>query len=550
MFRPGWLEALRREAEKREAEPDPVPTSFVEFCEWIGVELRPGQRVVALVAYDRVDPCDLSEADRSIARQLFGDVATVPEAAREVINIAAGARAGKSYVLSALRLLHLALLVNLAVLAPGETAVGLIVAPTLKLARQTLGYIRGACQHPVLSHMLLNDAAESLKLRRPDGYVVSIECLAAGAKGAAVRGRSLVGAVLEEAAMFRDAETGVVNDAEIYRAVAPRVIAGGQVIIPSTPWAEVGLLWELHRQNHGHPTTALAIHAPTLLLRDDEHTRSYVKREEERDPVNAAREFGAQFMSGDSTVFFDARAVEEAAFDGLPTYPAELELVTFGSAADFGFQRNSSALAVVGRDVKDVYTTRWLDEVVPQGKALVPSVVVKRFAESVSKFGSDTVAADNHYREAIAEHLEASGLYLHPAPGTAAEIVKVFVLVRTLLDEGRLRIPRNERLIRQLKEVTSKPLAGGGISIKQPEWKTGAHGDLVTALVFAVWQAHLLGPPEASRELQPTDNERARYDQEFRKQRKRDRIRRAAEEDETGLPSGWSNNEEYGIDGD
>jgi hypothetical protein len=357
-----------------------------------------------------------------------------------------------------------------------------------------------------------------------------------------------VGAVLEEAAMFRDSETGVVNDTEIYRAVAPRVIEGGQVIIPSTPWAEIGLLWELHRQNYGHPTTALAIHAPTLLLRDDEHTRTYVKREEERDPINAAREFWARFMSGDATVFFDPRAVEEAVADDIPRYPSDRELLTIGTGCDFGFQRNSSTLSVVARDMRDTYTMRWLDEVIPTGRALKPSVVVGRFAAEVAKFGTDTVVADPHYQASIIEHLETSSLYLHPAPNTAAEIAKAFVLVRTLLNEGRLRIWRHDRLIRQLKEVTSRPLAGGGISIKQPEWKTGAHGDLVTAFVFSVWHAHLLGPPEAPA---PDPLMQERMDPEFRKQRKRDRIARAAEEAEQGFPQGFrGDNEEWSIDGE
>lgn len=536
MFRPGWLEALRREA--REETGEEVPESFVEFCAWIGVELRPGQRVVALVAYGGVDPQDLPDDERELARQLFGDIDEIPDGVREVINIAAGARAGKSYVLAALRLLHLALLVNLAVLAPGETAVGLIVAPTLKLARQTLGYVRGALGHPNLQRFVKSEAAESIQIQRDDEHVVSVECLAAGAKGAAVRGRSLVGAVLEEAAMFRDAETGVVNDAEIYRAVAPRVIAGGQVIIPSTPWAEIGLLWDLHKQNWGHPITALAIHAPTLLLRDDEHTRAYVAREEQRDPVNAAREFWARFMSGDATIFFDPRAIEEAAQDGLPRYPTDLERVTFGTGADFGFQRNSSTLAIVGRDVKDVYTTRWLDEVIPQGKVLKPSVVVKGFAAEVAKYGSDTVVADPHYAASIMEHLEEAHLYLQPAPNTAGDIAKAFVQMRTILHEGRLRIPNHPRLIRQLKEVTSKPLAGGAISIKQPEWKTGAHGDLVTALVFAVWQANMLGAPESTWENRdepaPRKHRQARTDREARVRGKAGRIQRKLEAEENG----------------
>ena len=70
----------------------------------------------------------------------------------------------------------------------------------------------------------------------------TLEALPATRGGSALRGRSLVGAVLDEAAFFRDEDYSV-NDAEIYRAVAPRILPEGQTIIASTPWAEgVGLL--------------------------------------------------------------------------------------------------------------------------------------------------------------------------------------------------------------------------------------------------------------------------------------------------------------------
>src|SRR5262249_30644541 len=123
---------------------------------------------------------------------------------------------------------------------------------------------------------------------------------------------SLVGAVMDESAFFRD-EDHSVNDAEIFHAVAPRVMPEGQVILASTPWAQgIGLLYDLFSANHGAPRTAVAAHAPTLLLRNDARTAAMVERERERDPDNAAREFDAKFMSSGAGLFFDPSAVDAA----------------------------------------------------------------------------------------------------------------------------------------------------------------------------------------------------------------------------------------------
>src|SRR5262245_24417207 len=95
--------------------------SFVQFAEQVcRVRLTPAQRVLAAVLFDGVEPRDLVDADRQLAAAMLGDVDVVTPEARHVAVSVCGARAGKSYVFGALRLLHLALTVPLATLAPGE----------------------------------------------------------------------------------------------------------------------------------------------------------------------------------------------------------------------------------------------------------------------------------------------------------------------------------------------------------------------------------------------------------------------------------------------
>lgn len=276
---------------------------YTDFVAGLGVTLTAGQLAMSAVAFDGGD-LDGGE----LCEELFGSVTEIPDIARRVVVIKKGARIGGSY-LSALRALHLATTVSLERMAPGEVASAIIVAPDLRLARQTLRFALGAARStPELASAIASETEDSftLSLGRHD---VVIECLPATRGGTATRGRSLVAAVFSECAFFRDADF-VVNDEELYRAVLPRIMPGGQLVIESTPWAEAGLLYQLFADNFGAPKTALAVDAPTLTMRDDEHTRGIVEMEYERDPENARREFGAEFMTAGSGLFFDAEALE------------------------------------------------------------------------------------------------------------------------------------------------------------------------------------------------------------------------------------------------
>lgn len=467
-----------------------IPARFTDFCERIlRVRLAPGQRALCLVAFDGLEPEALQGQERELAREIFGDVDTVPESARHVVVAMCGARAGKSYVLVALRLLHLALIVSLETMAPGEEASGVIVAPNLDLAHQGIKYVSGAVKSsPVLAPMLLSETKEAVRLQRPDGQQVEIACRPATRGGAATRGRSLVGAALDEAAFFRDADYAV-NDDEIFKAVAPRVLPGGQVVIASTPWGESGLLYRLYDENLGNPGAALAAHAPTLLLRDNELTRELVERERERDPENAEREFDATPMPGGSAEFFDAQVIAQCTDEALPLLVRPAHGRAFPDPAtlglDTGFRKDPSA-GVVVRKIGDLFVVAETVEIRPEaGKRLVPSLTVQALLARGTEHRCGAVACDQHYVETVREH--AGSIDLIEAPGGMPGKVEVYTHCRTLMKEGKVRIPAgNKRLLAQLRQVTSKPTSGGGLTISSPR-RGGAHGDLVSAFLLGLW---------------------------------------------------------------
>jgi hypothetical protein len=463
-------------------------SSFVGFVSRLGMVLTPGQAALCRVAFDGVQPSTLKGDERAAAEHIFGGLVTVPEAARRTICLVKGRGIGGSRLCS-YRLLHLALTVPLT-LAPGEVAAAIIQAPTLRTAKQTLRFVLGIVDKSPGLFEVLERNTEAITIRRPDGYPVSIEARPAAVGGLGVRGVTIVGAILEETAHFRDPDTGVVNDGDCYAAVTPRLVKGGQILLPSSPWAESGLLWQLFQANHGRPDKALACHCPTLLMRPDPQTLADHEAEMARDPDAAARELLALFMTTGASSWFDRNAVARSRDPelllGTRADPASL----IGAGADFAFRSDSSALCVVEKTPAGRYRVRLLEELRPQrGAPLKPSAVVERFADLVKPYGVDSVSADGFYRESISEHLNAAKLGLDDLPGGQTGKVAQYTLARSLLHEGRVDLPDRgaERLCRQLSEIASKPTTGGGLTIMAP--RRDGHGDQVSAFVAGLWAA-------------------------------------------------------------
>ena len=472
----------------------PPSDDFGRFCAWLGVTLMPGQAEFARVAYGQGQP------DTELARRLFGDVATIPSEARNVVAAVCGARAGKSYVLVALRLLWGMLTRDVSKVPPGPRAAALIIAPRDALRLEVFRYALGAVKaKPELARCVVNETAEMFCLRRPDGYEVEFKTGVATSGGTAARGQWWTDFALDECAFFRDSSFKV-NDEELFRAGSARVLPGGQTIVASTPWAQGGLLYQLHRDNFGKPTTALVAHAPTLALHDSPMTRTIIDRERQRDPDNARREFDAEFMQGGTTVFFEGTSVDASLTDE-PFAPQPGDQMAAG--ADFGFRSDSSALVLVALRNGVVHVFDGAEER-PNGAPLKPSVTVGAFAKAIAG-RCQYLLADGHYREAIAEHLEEHGLHYAAAPTQPAE---TYVRARMLLREGRVRIHGvsfRDRLVQQMREVQGKPTSGGGMSIVHPRWATGGHGDLCAAFVLALWQVS--GDAVAEQEPQPGTKE-------------------------------------------
>jgi hypothetical protein len=426
----------------------------------------------------------------------------LPRTPPRTVAIRAGGRGGKTSRLLAPKALHAAWTVPLPTLRRGEVAVALLVGPDLKLGRQALSFVDGYIDDsPILSKAVVDRNKESIELKRPDGKHVRIEVLAASRGGRGVRGRTLVYAGLDEACFFYDEATGVVNDADLYRAVLQRVVPGGQCWIASTPWlAEVGLLESFIAKDFGVHDHALCVTAGTRALNPTWDPTGEIETDlRAQDPDAAAREIDGQPMAGGAGLFFDVESLKACTVDlALPAPPNTVAASAW--AADLGFTRDASALVGVALDAGALEVIS-IDELRPsKNKPLIPSAVYEAFAGRMREYGATRLAIDSFSREPAREAFGKAGIRLDASPSGREGNAEMYLHLKRLIGERKIRLPNHPRLIAQLRSVVSKPTPGNPIPQIILPRRSGNHCDVASALVAATWQVHSPGGP---RQLKP-----------------------------------------------
>ncbi len=484
----------------------PARLTCVEFLmTWYGLPLTLGQRTLVRVAIDRMAIADLPEDERAIALEMFGDLDNAPAIAWRTIVLQCGRSGGKTEICSGIAL-YLMLTVDVSKCGPGDVPRAFVVSVDLDTARLSVQRAVARIQDSTELGELLVGApgADSFDLRRPhDGRVVRFEVRSASRGGRSLRGRSIICLICDEAAFFTS-EGFVVNDREIVKAVRPRLLRGGLILLASTPWSDEGLFAELCEKNGKNATSAIVAHAPTLVLRDnDPELAELIALERAEDPETAEREYDAVFNLGGSSAFFDAPSLAAAVRDFIDPvdYPNR------AAGADIGLVRDSSAMVVTGRTAPES-TGNHNDAIRAHEARILPfeiavlsitelrptkvqplklSLVIGTFAETMKAHGVNEVLADGHNRESAREYADLHQIKIAAAPEGNAGKFETYVLTRKLFREGRLVVPRHARLMAQLRAVRSKPLPGGGYQLISPRSAGGGHGDLVSALVLGVF---------------------------------------------------------------
>lgn len=310
----------------------------------------------------------------------------------------------------------------------------------------------------------------------------------------AVSGPVVIGFIGDEVAKWRDEETGANPATEVLRSVRPAMVTqkNAHEFLFSSPWSTLDAHHEAFSE--GDTDDQLVAYAPTWIA-NPTVTEEDTKRLEKDEPTRL-REYGAIPMGAGESGMFDHGAIDAAALRGkdltMPLVAAPGTVVTAGG--DLAFERDCASLAIAHRvgawnDDASRYTIADLLQKRPRpSEPLMPGEVIEEFAAKLKWHHCGWMMADGHYRMSAVEHLQKHHLTFADAPEGQRGKAESYVRLRVVLHGGRLTIPGNADIVKQLKEVTSKPTAGGGLSISSPHKSGGGHGDMVSSVVLAVWQ--------------------------------------------------------------
>ena len=204
------------------------------------------------------------------------------------------------------------------------------------------------------------------------------------------------------------------------------------------------------------------------------------------DPSTAEREYDCIPRSAEGS-FFDADAVDAAIDDNIkPTY------LKSTCGIDLGFANDASALVITERQGAHVAVAHLEMDSPKPGQRLVPTVVCNGFALTAAKFHSDFLVADGVYIESAREAARRHHLPVIDGPSIKGDKDEAHIYLRSLLREGKIKIPNDRRLVGQLKSYIAVHQSGGGIRFVPPRVQ-GNHCDLVASLINAVWHDRRFG---------------------------------------------------------
>jgi hypothetical protein len=394
-----------------------------------------------------------------------------PGAQSQEAWLVCGRRAGKSFVL-ALIAVFLATFFNWRpYLSPGESGFIIIIAADRRQARTIFKYLKALIlEVPMLAKLVAQENAESIELT--NGVIIEV----ATCSYRTVRGRTIIAALCDEVA-FWPSEDSASPDYEVLDALRPGMatVPGAMLLCASSPYARRGAMWDAYSRFYGKvDAPALVWKAPTLTM-NPTVPRRVIDEAYERDPANAAAEYGAEFRTDvQSLVTREAVAaciklgVYERKPDRARRYTAFVD--PSGGAAD------AFTMAVSHREGDTVI----LDAVRERKPPFSPEAVVEEYSDFLKTYRITKVRGDRYAGEWPREQFRKRGINYEPSEKNRSEL---YLDMLPLINSGGVDLLDNDRLVTQLLGLERRTSRAGRDSI---DHSPGGHDDIANAVAGAI----------------------------------------------------------------
>jgi hypothetical protein len=378
----------------------------------------------------------LTEAEREVFAAVAGGRAPPNKRVRELWAII-GRRGGKSRMAAALAV-YMALFIPHK-LAAGERGMVLVLAASVEQAKTVFGYAKAfITASPVLAKEI--DEITTTEIRLKNGVIIATHA----SSFRTVRGRTLLGCILDEVAYFRD-ETSAMPDIETYRAVLPGLATtNGLLVGISTPYRKLGLLHSKHREYFGTDDDDTLVVSGGTKVFNPSISDTVISAQRTADPTAAASEWDAEFRA-DLTAFLDDQTIDAAIDYGRPLELPPRPGQHYRAFCDASGGRSDHYTVAIGHTRAGRYVIDALRGAAPP---FDPGWVTKDLADLVKRYACHEVTGDNYSAEWTQKAWQHNGLRY-----VVSELPKsaLYLEVLPLFTQGLVSLPDHPRLLRELR---------------------------------------------------------------------------------------------------
>jgi hypothetical protein len=412
-----------------------------------------------------------------------------------------GRRSGKSYITCFIALYEIIFGGHAAHVKDGQEFVIPYIAQDLSTARVNMRTIALLAKEvPFLAATLVDEKPNFLKFANNLTVQIEPPRIKTG------RGWAMPIIIMDEVGFWATSDEAADPDYEVQRAVSPSTFQfpHRKMLIISSPYTEVGLLWEYYKAGtDGRKLAKDDLSKPqykdSLVLRSSTAAmenptmkgfmRSQMEKEQARDPEGFVREYLARFVKTVSSFILGSDVDKCTQKEHKELSPQEVLsegwIPSFVATMDPAFKQDEFAFTIMHNDHKGQIVQDVLKTWTPNkklGLEINPETVMAEIARECKRWDISIIYSDQYQLEALQQIALRHGLVVIKYDFTARSKARMYGSLNTLLRTGTIKLLNHHKIYQQLTRLTMKRSAQNTIQISAPE---GEHDDVATVVAMA-----------------------------------------------------------------
>jgi len=413
-----------------------------------------------------------------------------PENPFREVYLICGRRSGKSFITAIIAVFLAIFRDYLKYLSPGERGTIMIIATDRRQAQIILRYVKSIISLPLFRPYIERETAEAIELTNR----INIEVHTCSYR--AVRGYTVVGAILEESAFWR--VEGANPDREIYTALKPAMttIPNSMLISISTPYSRHGLLFEAFRDFYGKDNDEVFVWKAPSLVMNPTLSESFISKEISKDPSSAKAEWEAEFRE-DIEAFVSLEAMEKIIIPGRTELPPVEGFRYFAFVDPSGGGGDFFTLSI-GHKEED---RKKIVQDFLRGRKGDPKEIVKEYVGILKKFRIHEVTGDRYAGAWVSEAFREEGIVYKPSDFNKSEI---YLEALPYLNSNMVELLDHKDMAKQFRILERRRGASGKDIVDHPKIGGMSHDDFANATAGMVVFCQRYSFPPASFGLEPS----------------------------------------------